>query len=153
MDDQWAVAHLALSSEAELRGVVTTHAPNLAHPAASTSARCVGEVLAHVPNAPVPTVIAGSSVPLLGRIPASNAGVDFVLEESLRYSPDTRLVVLVLGAVTDVASVLLTDPSLSDRIEVIAMGFDTWPDGHDEFNVLRACANRERSGTTRTWGT
>lgn len=136
MDDQWALAHVALSSEVELSGVVTTHAPNLAHPAAQTAASCVGEVLAHVPIAHVPTVLAGSSVPLLRRAPASNPGVDFILEESLRYSPDTRLVVLVLGAATDVASALLTDPSLSDRIEIIAMGFDGWPEGHDEFNVL-----------------
>ncbi len=54
-------------------------------------------------------------MPLLDRTPTLNPGVGFILEESLRYSPYTRLVILVLGAATDVASALLIDPSLGDR--------------------------------------
>jgi hypothetical protein len=38
VDDQWALAHLALSADLDLKGIVTTHAPNLAAPAAETSA-------------------------------------------------------------------------------------------------------------------
>ncbi len=54
MDDQWTLAHLVLSSEIELRGVVTTHAPNLAAPAAETAARVVAEVLDHLGLQEVP---------------------------------------------------------------------------------------------------
>ncbi len=36
--DQLPLAHLVLSSEIELRGVVTMHAPNLAAPPAETAA-------------------------------------------------------------------------------------------------------------------
>ena len=32
VDDQWTLAHMALSPELEVKGVVTTHAPNLAAP-------------------------------------------------------------------------------------------------------------------------
>lgn len=135
MDDQWALAHIALSPEIDLRGVVTTHAPNLAHPSAHTSSRCVEEVLNRIPIDHIPTVLAGSSVPLLCRTPAPNVGVDFILEESRHYSTDKRLVILVLGAATDVASALLIEPTLGDRIEIVAMAFDGWPDGHDGFNV------------------
>src|SRR5207244_673531 len=39
------------------------------------------------------------------------------------------------GAATDMASALLTDPTLADRIEVIAMAYYNWPDGGDEWNV------------------
>ncbi len=49
MDDQWALAHVALRPEAELVGVVTTHGPSLTHPAAHTSSRCASEVLANIP--------------------------------------------------------------------------------------------------------
>ena len=37
-DDQWALAHLALSPAVGLRGVVTSHAPSLKKPAAPTAA-------------------------------------------------------------------------------------------------------------------
>ncbi|MBX6314550.1 MAG: hypothetical protein IRY99_16805, partial [Isosphaeraceae bacterium] len=38
-DDQWALTHLALCPEFDLKGIVTTHAPNLPPPAAEASAR------------------------------------------------------------------------------------------------------------------
>ena len=45
------------------------------------------------------------------------------------------MTVLVLGAATDVASALLTDPGWADRISVVAMGFDGYPRGGDPWNV------------------
>ncbi len=135
MDDQWALAHLALSPEFHLVGVVTTHAPTLAAPAAETSARVARDVLDHLPLRFRPPVIPGSSMPLAGRKPQPNPGVDFLLRRSRPHSPERRLDLLLTGAATDVASALLIDPSLADRIRVIAMGFNNWPQGTDPFNV------------------
>jgi inosine-uridine nucleoside N-ribohydrolase len=135
MDDQWALAHLAVSAEVDLCGVVTTHAPNLADPAAITAAQHAKEVLDHVAVDNLPTIELGSSVPLRDRAPLPSPGVDFILDEAEGCSPSDRLTVLVLGAATDVASALLTDPTLGDRIEIIAMAFDGWPGGDDGFNV------------------
>lgn len=138
MDDQWALAHLALAPELELRGVVTTHAPTprLPAPAAESSARCVRDVLGHLPLKRKPAVFAGSSVPLESKsAPLRNAGVDFILRESRPYSRGRRLALLVIGAGTDAASALLTDPTLADRVEIIAMGFSGWPKGGTEWNV------------------
>jgi inosine-uridine nucleoside N-ribohydrolase len=42
---------------------------------------------------------------------------------------------VVIGAATDLASALLADPSLAERIQIVAMAFRNWPDGGDEFNV------------------
>jgi purine nucleosidase len=138
MDDQWALAQLALTPELELRGVVTTHAPTprLPAPAAESSARCAREVLGHLPLKRRPAVIAGSSAPLESKsAPLRNAGVDFILRESRPYSRGRRLALLVIGAGTDVASSLLVDPTLADRVEIIAMGFTGWPKGGEEWNV------------------
>jgi inosine-uridine nucleoside N-ribohydrolase len=135
MDDQWAMVHLSLIPEFDLRGIVTTHAPNLPSPAAQESARITEEVLDHLGLDARPPLFAGSDNPLEGRAPIPNAGVDFIIEQSRGFGPDNRLVVLVLGAATDVGSALLTDPTLGDCIEVVAMAFDGWPDGHDGFNV------------------
>jgi inosine-uridine nucleoside N-ribohydrolase len=135
MDDQWAIAHLALSPAIDVRGVVTTHAPNLAHPAAETAARCAAEVFNHLPIQAPPDIVAGSSLPLSDRAPKSNPGTDRILREADDHSPDARLVVLALGAATNIASALLIDPTVVDRIEIVAMGFDGWPEGGDGFNV------------------
>ncbi len=135
MDDQWALAHLALSPEFDLRGVITTHTGShqiLPEPAAESTARVAREVLAHLPLRRRPPVMPGSSVPLRSRTePLRNAGVDFLLRESRRG----RLTVLVIGAATDAASALLSDADLAGRIEIVAMGFKQWPEGGDEFNV------------------
>ncbi len=138
MDDQWALAHLAVSPEFELRAVITTHTgahPILPPPAAESSARIAREVLAAIPALTNPPVIPGSSVPLTSRSPLRNPGVDRIVAESQNFSPQNRLTVLVIGAATDTASALLLDPTLADRIQIVAMGFKNWNDA-DEFNIV-----------------
>jgi len=139
MDDQWALAHLLLSPELEVRGVVTTHTGShrlLAEPAAENSARNALEVLDRLPLRSRPPVLAGSSRPLRDKTaPLANAGVDFILREARGFSTRSRLTVLVIGAATDLASAILTDPTLAERIEIVAMGFARWPAGTDTFNV------------------
>lgn len=135
MDDQWALAHLALSPEIALRGVVTTHAPNLRAPAAETAACVAHEVLDRLPLADRPPVVVGANEPISDRTARPNAGAEFLLEQARGHGAGDRLVVLVIGAATDVAAALLADETVGDRIEIVAMAFDGWPDGGDVFNV------------------
>jgi len=84
-----------------------------------------------------PPLFEGSSLPLENaNTPRPNAGVDFIIQSSKRFSKTHRLNVLMIGAATDVASAILKDPSIADRIRVVAMGFKGWPDGGREFNVM-----------------
>jgi purine nucleosidase len=136
VDDQWTLAHMALSPQLELKGVVTTHAPNLASPAAETSAGYARELVGKLPAKFRPAVLAGSSKPLADATkPLGNAGVDFLIEQAKGRNSDTRLTVVVLGAATDVASAILTDPSWVDRVSLVAMGFNGYPQGGDPWNV------------------
>src|SRR5262245_43460603 len=50
IDDQWALVHLLLSPELDLRAVITTHAASVKYSSAA-SAQCATGVLAHVPPA------------------------------------------------------------------------------------------------------
>ncbi len=136
MDDQWAIAHLATSPAIDLLGIVTTHAPNVAPPAAETAKKSVEEVLDLLNLEPRPPVFAGKNSPLpSGPQPMTNPGVEFIIEQSKSHSSDDRLVVLAIGAATDLASALLLDPSLAERIAIVAMGFDGWPGGNDVWNI------------------
>jgi len=136
IDDLWAVAHLLLSPELEVKGIVTTHAPNLPNPAAETSSKFAQELTAKLPARLRVPVMAGSSKPLANpTTPSPNAGVDFLIESAKGRNAETRITVVVIGAATDVASALLTDPTWADRISVVAMGFDNYPKGGDPWNV------------------
>ena len=136
VDDQWTLAHMALSPEIDLKGIVTTHAPNLGAPAAETAATYANELVSKLPEKSRPPVLAGSSKPLPGGDkPLPNAGVDFLIEQARGRTADNRLTVVVLGAATDVASALLTDPTWADRVTLLAMGFNGYPQGGDHWNV------------------
>jgi purine nucleosidase len=138
IDDQWALTHLLVSEEVDLRAVITTHASSIGFSSA-TSAQQAAELVARLSPSRVsshPPVVAGSDVPLRDATPSpENAGVELLLRLSRGFTSSRRLVVFVIGAATDVASALLKDPSMENRVTIIAMGFDDWPSGGDVFNV------------------
>jgi inosine-uridine nucleoside N-ribohydrolase len=139
VDDQWALAYLLLAADGghiDLRGVVATHAPTLAPPAAESSAAVAREVLEVVAPRASPPILAGESTPLRpDKRPRGGPGARFIVEQSRGFDAERRLAVLAIGAATDVAEALLFDPGIAERIEVIAMGFNRWPEGGDPWNV------------------
>ncbi|GIV18350.1 MAG: hypothetical protein KatS3mg023_0101 [Armatimonadota bacterium] len=133
MDDQWAMAHLALHPQVHLLGIVTTHTPYLT---AQRSAEVAQEVLSHLPIAEKPPVIPGSSTPLESvHQPQRNEGIEFIIETARRYTPSRPLTLLTIGAATDAASALLWEPSLAERIQIVSMAFHSVEGGGREFNV------------------
>jgi inosine-uridine nucleoside N-ribohydrolase len=137
MDDQWALAHLLLSPELDLRAVITTHASSIRLSSATSRGKAaeVVQKVAPARSTSIP-VVAGSPEPLRDAMaPRDNAGVDLLLRLSRGFSQSRRLLVLTIGASTDVASAILKDPSISNRVTVVAMGFGDWPEGRDFFNV------------------
>lgn len=83
-----------------------------------------------------PPLFEGSSLPLAdAKTPRSNDAVRFLIETSRAFSRDARLDVLTIGAATDVASAVLEDPSIVDRIRIIAMGFKNLREGGNEYNI------------------
>lgn len=134
IDDQFAIAYISLIAEVHIKAIITTHAPGLPKQA-ETSADCARDVLQRLGAGPLPPIFAGSNVALKGRKPLGNAGVDFIAKTARNYSSENRLVVITIGATTDVASAFLADPKLGDRVEILTMGFDSWPEGGDPWNI------------------
>jgi purine nucleosidase len=138
MDDQWAMTHLLLSREVDLRAVITTHASSIGFSSAASAREAEAVIDRVMPDRaiPRPAVVAGSASPLHdSATPREGAGADLLLRLSREFSRSRRLVIFVTGAATDVASALLKDPSVEDRVTIVAMGFDDWPAGGDVFNV------------------
>lgn len=138
VDDQWAIAYLLMGGELDVQGILSANAPTLPAPSAHYTYRVLmDEVENRMSLQQHPPLLEGASEPLSDTLsPHTSDAMKFLVETSKRYSKEDRLVVLTIGAATDVASAILTDPSIVDRIEVVAMGFkDRSADGGKEFNV------------------
>ena len=136
IDDQWAITYLLLQPRFEVLGLMSAHAPSLTAPAGHTSYRILVDVVENrLGMGTHPPLIEGGSLPLENPKKArSSAAVDFLIEASRRFSKDNRLTVLMIGAGTDVASAILTDPTIVERIRIIQMGFND-EQGGNEFNI------------------
>jgi purine nucleosidase len=137
VDDQWAIAYLLTNPQFEVLGILSAHAPTLPDPSAHTTYLVlldeVENRLGMVTHSPL---LEGSNLPLEDtKVLRNNAAVGFIEQSSKKFSKDNRLTVLTIGAATDVASAILVDPSIADRIQVVAMGFNSWADGGNEYNV------------------
>lgn len=136
IDDQWAVTYLLLQPRFEVLGVMSAHAPSLVAPAGRTSYRILVDVVENrLGMSTHPPLVEGGSLPLDNAMtPRPSPAVTFLLETAKGFSKENRLTVLMIGAATDVASAILTDPTIVERIRVIQMGFNDELGGN-EFNI------------------
>lgn len=138
IDDQWVVAYLLTNpQDFDVLGIISAHAPSLPDPSAHYTYLVLRDEVEHrLGMTDHPPLFEGSSVALKNiSTPEPNAGVSFMISASKRFSSAHRLTILTIGAATDVASAILEDPEIVHRIRVVAMGFKSWPQGGDEFNV------------------
>ena len=138
VDDQWTIVYALTSPRLEVLGVMSAHAPTLSPPAGHTSYHILLDVVENrLRMSSHPPLVEGASLPLedTGR-PRPSPAAKFLMETSRKFSKDHRLTILMIGAATDVASAILLDPTIIDRVRIIAMGYQDWPQGGDEFNVL-----------------
>ena len=136
IDDQWAIVYLLLQPKFQVLGVMSAHAPTITAPAGLTSHRILVDVVENrLGMRRHPPLIEGGSKPLDdAKTPRQSLAAKFLIEQSRSFSKEKRLTVLMIGAATDVASAILIDPSIVDRIRVVQMG-STNERGGEEFNV------------------
>ena len=71
--------------------------------------------------------------------PQSSEASAFIITEALKMTEEEKLNIVILGSMTNVATAVMTDPSISPRIRVYCMGakFDTKTDvwNKNEFNI------------------
>jgi hypothetical protein len=68
--------------------------------------------------------------------PSRSEGVDFIIEHALAGSPEDPLWVVGLGATTDMASALLLEPRIVDRVIAFWHLRTRWPEKCYNFNVF-----------------
>src|SRR4051795_2926943 len=101
MDDQWAIAHAALSPRLHTLAVIGNFAPEPHDLRGADTAECAREALAAVGRLAAVPVDEGADVPLRDRAtPARNKGVDRLIRLAEGFSPDPRLTALAFGPAT-----------------------------------------------------
>ncbi|MBY0505927.1 MAG: nucleoside hydrolase [Bryobacteraceae bacterium] len=137
VDDQWAIVYLLLHPTFDVRGILSAHAPSISPPAGKVSLEILRSVVEQrLGMATHPPLFEGASLPLASRTqPRPSPAVDFLIQASQGYTETNRLQVLNIGAITDVASAILKDPSITRRIRVLNMGFNSAAQGGNEFNI------------------
>ena len=78
------------------------------------------------------------------QVPHSEA-VDFIIEQAGRHSPEDKLNIICLGAVTNVAAAVLRDSSIVPSIRLYALTMKYDPD-RDVWNKNSFNANNDRNG-------
>ena len=145
IDDQFAISY-ALRSPERLNVQALYAAPFLNHRSTSPEDGMVkSEKEIHrllVLLGEEREVYAGSRTYLPDEItPVISPAAEDLSRRAMAYSPEKPLYVVALGAITNVASALLLNPAIADRIVVVWLGGHAleWPDNR-EFNMQQDVA-------------
>lgn len=157
-DDQFAVAHHLMTPRFEIKGIVAGHFcknPQIygEDGTAKASYEEILKVLKLMELEGKYPVLMGASKGMTDEsTPVDSEGARFILEEAMKED-DRPLYVACQGAVTDVASALLMQPEIAERMTVIWIGGGDYPKGGFEFNLMMDihAANVLFSSKTDVW--
>ena len=137
IDDLYAVA-LALASPErfEIEGFVATHFAAQSNSIDKSYSQLL-ELLEAADVTGKYAVKKGSHPMQYAKTPCQSEGVDLIIERALHGDADNPLWVVALGAATNLASALLIEPSLSEKVRFVfhARSHLTWPQRSTQFNV------------------
>ena len=71
--------------------------------------------------------------------PISSEGAKYIIEEAMKES-ELPLFAVFQGAITDLASAILINPEICNRMTAIWIGGGLWPQGGFEFNLMQDVA-------------
>ncbi|WP_254450145.1 nucleoside hydrolase [Cohnella herbarum] len=135
-DDQYAIVHALLSPKFDNRGIIAAH---FGEWRSSTSMEDSYEEIIklfglmkidsnNLVFKGAPRALPDESTPV------PSAGAEFIIREAMAEDP-RPLFVTILGPLTDMASALLIEPRIADRLTVIWIGGGAYPQGDPEYNA------------------
>lgn len=157
-DDQFAIAHHLMTPMFDVRGVIAAHFERkrgLETPGGSMmrSYDEINLVLKLMGLTGEYPVFKGCTGPLPDEAHfVESEGARFIVQEAMRDDP-MPLAVALQGAITNLASALLMEPRIADRILAVWIGGESYPQGGWEFNLSQdiCAANVVFSSGVRLW--
>lgn len=137
IDDVYAIALAIRSTDRlDLRGFVATHfAARSGRESIQESFDIIRKTLSAA-EVDFPVLKGGDPLVYPGE-PQRSEGTDFIIDSVLAADPDDPLVVLGIGAASNLASAILLEPRVAERSVYMFHGRseDTWPKNTRQFNV------------------
>lgn len=141
-DDQFAVAHHLLTPLFDVRAVIAAHYETKAPGTRTTMEKSYAELLTLMEASGIDDVPAlrGCEAPLASETDAPECeGVDFIVKEALRED-ERPLYIAAQGTLTDVAAAINRRPEIAEKLTVIWIGGQSYPNGGPEFNLSQDVA-------------
>ena len=144
-DDQYTLAHILMTPKLDVKGIVAGHFDgatrfNPVFGPGETAKASYDEVLKvmnlmHL-SGQCP-VLMGAPVALANEMtPIDSEGARFIIEEAMKED-DRPLFIGIQGGITDLASAILMEPRICDRMTAIWIGGGDYPKGGFEFNLMQ----------------
>jgi len=138
IDGLFALVHAVLSPTIDLRGIIAT-GTGVASESAAHASELADEVLSLMGRSGKVPIYRGASAKLTAQgVPQPSTGADAIITEALREDSKLPLYVAVGGGLTEVASALIREPRIAQRMTLVWIGGDALPDGgtgETNFNI------------------
>ena len=141
-DDQFTVAHILMTDKLAVEGIIAGHFElNYGRYPEGESVKASYEEIEKITRlmhleGQYPVLMGADSPMQDEHTPVDSEGARFIIEQALKDDP-RPLYIGFQGAITDLASAILMEPKICDRIIAIWIGGGDYPDGGQEFNLLQ----------------
>jgi len=141
-DDQYTLAHALMMDKFDVVGIIAGHFDKgnrnrfPEHHTAEASLEEVNKIIKLMGLEGQYPVFMGANTGLRDEeTPINNEAVSFIIEEAMKddYRP---LYIGMQGAITDLASAILIEPKICERMTCIWIGGGDYPNGGGEFNLM-----------------
>ncbi|TDF99501.1 nucleoside hydrolase [Paenibacillus piri] len=135
-DDQYAIVHTLLSPRFDNRGFIAAHFGDAKTKTSMEDSYKEIETIFDLMSIPKNGLIFRGATHSLKdeTTPVPSEGAELIIREALSDDP-RPLFVTFLGPLTDMASALLMEPRIADKLTVIWIGGGAYPNGGPEYNL------------------
>ncbi|RYF85825.1 MAG: nucleoside hydrolase, partial [Chitinophagaceae bacterium] len=133
-DGLFQLAHLVLSPSVEIRGVIGSHLKvsdgfDNSTTQADNASKKAKELIALLKPAKIFPIVAGSNTGMINdSTPVKSDAVQLIIQEAMRTDTKQPLYVLCGAGLTEIASALLTNPAISNKLILVWIGGPEYAD-------------------------
>ncbi|WP_205589807.1 nucleoside hydrolase [Mucilaginibacter celer] len=127
-DGLFALTHLVLSPSVEVRGIIGSHLNandgfDKSKTQADNAVKKAAELLTVLKMKDRFPLVAGSNTAMVNDTsPVKSAAVDLIIKEASRTDTSLPLYILCGAGLTEIASAVLTDPKIADKVTLVWIG-------------------------------
>lgn len=133
-DDQYAICHMLMTPKFDIKGIIAAHFGS-----EDSEVKSYNEILNVMKlmevKGKVPVLHGARSKLEDKAAPVVSEGAELIVNEAMKDDP-RPLFICAMGAHTDIASALLIEPRVADKICIISIGGEKYPKGGWEYNYI-----------------